>query len=372
MCDRIGRPERSSGSSGAGAAVEMRKVSGSTISSLVTCRVIRVKGEGLFGTLAARSKVKTTSSAVKGEPSWNVTPGRSLNSHTVSPTGFHDSASAGTAAGGRPWRPADRTDAGRSGCWGRDCGTVDRASSARSSARSAAPAPPPAARRQQGAAEEEYALFVPRDFRRLDYVGNATGRPVRRSGSGRREIRPQSAWPEAGQRLRVAPQFQHEWRGAVAMNGAESLVRTLVKGGVEVCFANPGTSEMHFVAALDRVEGMRCVLGLFEGVCSGAADGYYRMTDKPGLDPAASGPGPRQRRGQPAQRQEGQLRHRQHRRRARDLSHQVRRAADRRHRGHRPAVLALGQDLADVEDRGRATARSPSRPRAWRRARSPP
>ncbi|HEX7792632.1 MAG TPA: thiamine pyrophosphate-binding protein, partial [Afipia sp.] len=50
------------------------------------------------------------------------------------------------------------------------------------------------------------------------------------------------------------------------MNGAESLVRTLVAGGVDGCFTNPGTSEMHFVAALDRVEGMRCVLGLFEGV----------------------------------------------------------------------------------------------------------
>src|ERR1700730_17855220 len=67
------------------------------------------------------------------------------------------------------------------------------------------------------------------------------------------------------------------------MNGAESLVRTLVGGGVNVCFANPGTSEMHFVAALDRVDGMRCVLGLFEGVVTGAADGYGRM-----LDPAAS------------------------------------------------------------------------------------
>ena len=63
------------------------------------------------------------------------------------------------------------------------------------------------------------------------------------------------------------------------MNGAESLVRTLVGGGVEVCFANPGTSEMHFVAALDRVDGMRCVLCLFEGVVTGAADGYYRMSD---------------------------------------------------------------------------------------------
>src|SRR5258708_13814997 len=65
------------------------------------------------------------------------------------------------------------------------------------------------------------------------------------------------------------------------MNGAESLVRTLVNGGVDVCFSNPGTSEMHFVAALDRVEGMRCVLALFEGVVTGAADGYGRMTDKP-------------------------------------------------------------------------------------------
>jgi acetolactate synthase-1/2/3 large subunit len=75
------------------------------------------------------------------------------------------------------------------------------------------------------------------------------------------------------------------------MNGAESLVRTLLKGGVEVCFANPGTSEMHFVGALDRVEGMRCVLGLFEGVCSGAADGYYRMTDKPASTLLHLGPG---------------------------------------------------------------------------------
>ena len=65
------------------------------------------------------------------------------------------------------------------------------------------------------------------------------------------------------------------------MNGAESLVRTLVAGGVDVCFANPGTSEMHFVAALDRVEGMRCVLGLFEGVVTGAADGYFRMKGTP-------------------------------------------------------------------------------------------
>jgi acetolactate synthase I/II/III large subunit len=75
------------------------------------------------------------------------------------------------------------------------------------------------------------------------------------------------------------------------MNGAESLVRTLVGGGVNVCFANPGTSEMHFVAALDRVDGMRCVLGLFEGVVTGAADGYYRMTDGPAATLLHLGPG---------------------------------------------------------------------------------
>src|SRR5436853_2492999 len=75
------------------------------------------------------------------------------------------------------------------------------------------------------------------------------------------------------------------------MNGAESLVRTLVAGGVEVCFANPGTSEMHFVAALDRVAGMRCVLGLFEGVVTGAADGYARMAEKPAATLLHLGPG---------------------------------------------------------------------------------
>src|SRR3954462_11166520 len=75
------------------------------------------------------------------------------------------------------------------------------------------------------------------------------------------------------------------------MNGAESLVRTLVGGGVDVCFSNPGTSEMHFVAALDRVEGMRCVLALFEGVATGAADGYARMAEKPAATLLHLGPG---------------------------------------------------------------------------------
>src|SRR5271167_1681267 len=79
--------------------------------------------------------------------------------------------------------------------------------------------------------------------------------------------------------------------GEKSMNGAESLVRTLVGGGVDVCFANPGTSEMHFVAALDRVEGMRCVLGLFEGVVTGAADGYFRMKGTPASTLLHLGPG---------------------------------------------------------------------------------
>jgi acetolactate synthase I/II/III large subunit len=75
------------------------------------------------------------------------------------------------------------------------------------------------------------------------------------------------------------------------MNGAESLVRTLLAGDVNVCFTNPGTSEMHFVAALDKVPGMRCVLGLFEGVVTGAADGYYRMLGRPASTLLHLGPG---------------------------------------------------------------------------------
>lgn len=74
-------------------------------------------------------------------------------------------------------------------------------------------------------------------------------------------------------------------------NGAEQLVQTLVSSGIEVCFSNPGTSEMHFVAALDRIGGIRCVLALFEGVVSGAADGYARMAGKPAITLLHLGPG---------------------------------------------------------------------------------
>ncbi len=75
------------------------------------------------------------------------------------------------------------------------------------------------------------------------------------------------------------------------MNGAQSLIRTLVACGVDVCFTNPGTSEMHFVAALDDVPQMRAVLGLFEGVATGAADGFGRMTGRPAATLLHLGPG---------------------------------------------------------------------------------
>ena len=75
------------------------------------------------------------------------------------------------------------------------------------------------------------------------------------------------------------------------MNGADILCDTLLENGVDVCFANPGTSEMHFVAALDRKPRMRCVLGLFEGVVTGAADGYGRMLGRPAATLLHLGPG---------------------------------------------------------------------------------
>jgi acetolactate synthase I/II/III large subunit len=79
--------------------------------------------------------------------------------------------------------------------------------------------------------------------------------------------------------------------GERTLTGAESLMTALVRSGVDVCFANPGTSEMHFVDALDRVDGIRAVLGLFEGTVTGAADGYARMLDRPASTLLHLGPG---------------------------------------------------------------------------------
>jgi acetolactate synthase I/II/III large subunit len=75
------------------------------------------------------------------------------------------------------------------------------------------------------------------------------------------------------------------------MNGSDRLCDVLLANDVDVCFANPGTSEMHFVAALDRKPRMRCILGLFEGVVTGAADGYARMAEKPAATLLQLGPG---------------------------------------------------------------------------------
>ena len=75
------------------------------------------------------------------------------------------------------------------------------------------------------------------------------------------------------------------------MNGAELIVKTALAVGIEICFSNPGTTEIPLVTALDSVPGIRAVLGLFEGVCTGAADGYGRMLDKPAMTLLHLGPG---------------------------------------------------------------------------------
>ena len=74
------------------------------------------------------------------------------------------------------------------------------------------------------------------------------------------------------------------------MNGAEYAIKAAKDAGIEVCFANPGTTELPLVVALDTVGGIRPVLGLFEGVCTGAADGYARMLQKPAMVFSISGP----------------------------------------------------------------------------------
>lgn len=76
-----------------------------------------------------------------------------------------------------------------------------------------------------------------------------------------------------------------------SQTGAEALVRTLIAGGVDTCFANPGTSEMHFVAALDRIPGIRCILGLQENTVTGMADGYFRVARRPAATLLHCGPG---------------------------------------------------------------------------------
>jgi acetolactate synthase I/II/III large subunit len=75
------------------------------------------------------------------------------------------------------------------------------------------------------------------------------------------------------------------------MNGAEALIKTAVDCGIDICFANPGTTELPIVGALDRIAGIKAVLGLFEGVCTGAADGFGRMAQRPAMTLLHLGPG---------------------------------------------------------------------------------
>jgi thiamine pyrophosphate-dependent acetolactate synthase large subunit-like protein len=111
------------------------------------------------------------------------------------------------------------------------------------------------------------------------------------------------------------------------MNGAQAVLRTLADSGISLCLANPGTSEMHMVAALDEVPRMRAVLCLFEGAATGAADGYGRMAGRPAAVLLHLGPGPGERPGQPAQRAPGPDPAAGDRRGPRHLSQAVRRAA---------------------------------------------
>lgn len=124
--------------------------------------------------------------------------------------------------------------------------------------------------------------------------------------------------------------------------GADDLVRTLVGSGVDLCLTNPGTSEMHFVAALDRSEGMRCVLALFEGVATGAADGFCtRMARRPAATLLHLGPGFANGFAN-LHNAKGRIRRGQRGRRPRHLPPRLQRAARGRHRGRGAALLALG------------------------------
>ena len=83
-----------------------------------------------------------------------------------------------------------------------------------------------------------------------------------------------------------------EIKGAnMKMTGAQIIIKTAAKAGIKICFANPGTTEMPLVEALDFVPGIEAKLGLFEGCCTGAADGYARMTGVPALTLLHLGPG---------------------------------------------------------------------------------
>jgi sulfopyruvate decarboxylase TPP-binding subunit len=104
----------------------------------------------------------------------------------------------------------------------------------------------------------------------------ASSPPARRRGRS-----PARADGHVSRTLAATHHPEDRMSSTARLNGAQALMKTLADAGVDVCFTNPGTSEMHFVAALDGEPRMRAVLALFEGVATGAADGYARMADKP-------------------------------------------------------------------------------------------
>ncbi len=152
------------------------------------------------------------------------------------------------------------------------------------------------------------------------------------------------------------------------MNGAQALIRTFVGSGVDVCFANPGTSEMHFVAALDDVPEMRAVLGLFEGVVTGAADGYGRMAGRPGGHLVAPRAGAGQRHRQPPQRPAGPDPGREPRRRPRHHAPRLRPSRWPRTSRAWPGRCRAGSGHRCAPTRSRPTPWTPSRPRSGRPA----
>jgi acetolactate synthase-1/2/3 large subunit len=111
-------------------------------------------------------------------------------------------------------------------------------------------------------------------------------------GGGRRRDESRG-YLKVGQRVRIEISGLGRSRNEVipSHERREALIRTAAACGVELCFANPGTTEMHLVAALDAAPGVRAVLGLFEGVVTGAADGYARLAGKPALTLLHLGPG---------------------------------------------------------------------------------
>ena len=146
------------------------------------------------------------------------------------------------------------------------------------------------------------------------------------------------------------------------MNGAASLVKTLASAGVEVCFANPGTSEMHLVAALDQVGEMRCVLGLFEGVATGGRR-LCAHGGQAGFDPSTSGARTRQRARQRAQRPARRHADGQHRRRPRPTTSSTMHRSPPTSRASR-GPSRIGSGPRSTLARLRATGRLPW-PRRW-------